>query len=261
MNQQIDKALRLAGSMTLTASLLLAGTYTTAMAEDSPEVQQVRAAVNKLIPNGKADTIEPSPVAGVYEVLVGTQLYYVSKDGRYLFNGKLYDIDKREDLTSPKTQKVKLDAINAVGEENMIIFAPEDYQHTITVFTDIDCGYCRKLHSEIDQYNDQGIRVRYLSFPRAGVGSPSYKKAVSVWCADNPQEALTQAKAGKEIEAKECDNPVKAEMELGQAVGVNGTPALFLEDGEMLPGYVPAGRLATLLRAKSAQAKVETEDE
>ena len=252
MNQQIDKALRLAGSMTLVASLLLVGTYRTAMAEESPEIQQVRAAVNKLIPNGKADNIEPSPVEGVYEVLVGTQLYYVSKDGKYLFNGKLYDLDKREDLTSPKTQKVKLDAINAIGEENMIIFAPEDYQHTITVFTDIDCGYCRKLHSEIDDYNKQGIRVRYLSFPRAGVGSPSYKKAVSVWCSDNRQEAMTQAKAGKDIAQKECANPVKEEMELGQAVGVNGTPALFLEDGEMLPGYVPAARLSALLKAKEA---------
>ena len=260
MNQQIDKAFRLAGSMTLAASLLLAGTLSTATADESPEVQQVRAAINKLIPNGKADTVEPSPVPGVYEVLVGTQLYYVSKDGRYLFNGKLYDIDKREDLTSPKTQKVKLDAINAMGEENMIIFAPKDYQHTISVFTDLDCGYCRKLHSEIAQYNDLGIRVRYLSFPRAGVGSPSYKKAVSVWCSDNRQEALTEAKAGKDIEAKQCDNPVKAEMELGQAVGVNGTPALFLEDGEMLPGYVPPARLAALLKAKSAQATAKTDE-
>ncbi|MGD8587628.1 MAG: DsbC family protein [Chromatiales bacterium] len=260
MNQQIDKALRLAGSMTLAASLLLVGTYSTAMAEESPEIQQVRTAVNKLIPNGKVDAVEPSPVAGIYEVLVGTQLYYVSKDGKYLFNGKLYDLDKREDLTSPKTQKVKLDAINAAGEENMIIFAPENYQHTITVFTDIDCGYCRKLHSEIDQYNDLGIRVRYLSFPRAGVGSPSYNKAVSVWCADNRQEALTQAKAGKEIDSKECDNPVKEQMELGQAVGVNGTPALFLENGEMLPGYVPPAKLAALLRSKSAHDVAATDE-
>jgi thiol:disulfide interchange protein DsbC len=247
--------------MTLAASLLLVGTYTAVMAEESPEVQQIRAAVNKLIPNGKVDSVEHSPVDGIYEVLLGTQLYYVSKDGRYLFNGKLYDIDKREDLTSPKTQKVKLDAINAVGEENMIIFAPENYQHTITVFTDIDCGYCRKLHNEIDQYNDLGIRVRYLSFPRAGVGSPSYKKAVSVWCSDNRQEAMTKAKSGAEIEAKECDNPVKAQMELGQAVGVTGTPALFLENGEMLPGYVPAANLAALLRTKTAHASAAAADQ
>jgi len=260
MNQQIDKALRLAGSMTLVASLLLVGISTTATAEEGPEIQQVRAAINKLVPNGTADSIEPSPVAGIYEVLVGTQLYYVSKDGRYLFSGKLYDVDQRKDLTSPKTQQVKLDAINAIGEENMIIFAPKDYKHTITVFTDIDCGYCRKLHSEIDQYNDLGIRVRYMSYPRAGLGSPSYKKAVSVWCADDPKKALTQAKAGKEIEQKECDNPVKTEMELGQAVGINGTPALFLEDGELLPGYVPPKRLLALLQAKSAQAKATTDE-
>jgi thiol:disulfide interchange protein DsbC len=258
MNQQIDKALRLAGNMTLVASLLLAGTFTKAMAGESPEIEQIRTAVSKLIPNGQADSIEPSPIDGIYEVLIGTQLYYVSKDGRYLLIGKLYDIDKRQDLTSPKTQKVKLDAINAQGEENMIIFAPEDTQYTITVFTDIDCGYCRKLHSEIDQYNKHGIRVRYLMFPRAGVGSPSYKKAVSVWCSENPQEALTRAKAGEEIEPKECDNPIKAQLELGQVVGVNGTPAVVLEDGEILPGYVPAARMAALLRAKGAQTTATT---
>jgi thiol:disulfide interchange protein DsbC len=254
MNQQTDKALRLAGIMTLAATLTLAGGFTlTAQAEDSPEVKQVREAVIKLIPGGQADSIEPSVVDGMYEVMIGTQLYYVSKDGKYLFNGKLYDIDKREDLTSPKTQQVKVNAINAAGEENMIIFAPKEYQHTITVFTDIDCGYCRKLHGEIEQYNKLGIRVRYLMFPRAGLGSPSYQKAVSVWCSENRQEALTHTKAGENIEQKECENPVKSQMELGQAVGVNGTPAIFLEDGEMMPGYVPAARLALLLKTKDAK--------
>jgi thiol:disulfide interchange protein DsbC len=252
MNQQINQALRLAGSMALAVSLTLAGAFATSHAEESPEVKQVRDAVAKLIPNGQADSIEPSVIDGLYEVMIGTQIYYVSKDGKYLFNGKVYDIDKRQDLTTPKTEKVKAAAIEAVGEDNMIIFAPDKYEHTITVFTDIDCGYCRKLHQEIDQYKELGIRVRYLMFPRAGVGSASYKKAVSVWCADDPQTALTKAKAGETIEEKECDNPVSSHMQLGQAVGVNGTPALFLEGGEMMPGYVPAGRLVGVLKARGA---------
>jgi thiol:disulfide interchange protein DsbC len=254
MNHYKAKALRLAGIMTFAASLGWSGGFLVSVqAQESIEIEQVRAAVSKLTTADKVDSIEPSVLEGIYEVMIGTQLYYISKDGKYLFNGKLYDIDKREDLTTPKMAKVKAKAIEAVGEDNMIIFSPEDYKHTITVFTDIDCGYCRKLHKEIDQYQNLGIRVRYLMFPRAGIGSPSYNKAVSVWCSDNRQESLTEAKAGEVIDEKTCDNPVQSHMALGQSVGVNGTPAVFLENGDMLPGYVPAARMAAQLNATAPQ--------
>jgi len=133
----------------------------------------------------------------------------------------------------------------------MLIFAPKDYKYTVTVFTDIDCGYCRKLHAEIDQYNAKGIRVRYLMFPRAGVGSPSYQKAVNVWCADDRNQALTRSKAGETLEEKQCKNPVADEYALGQMVGVTGTPAIFLADGELVPGYVPADRMESILKEKA----------
>ena len=129
----------------------------------------------------------------------------------------------------------------------MIVFAPKVVKHTVTVFTDIDCPYCRRLHKEVPAMNELGIKVRYLAFPRAGVHSPSFKEAVSVWCAKNPAQALTDAKAGKKVPEVTCDNPVLQHMALGEQVGVTGTPAMVLEDGRMLPGYIPATRLAQLL--------------
>lgn len=251
MNQYKEKALHFVGIVSVAATVALSGAYASiAQAEDSADVKQVREGVGKLLNGGQPDTIEPSVMDGIYEVMIGPQLYYVSKDGKYLLNGKLFDIDSKQDLTTPKISDAKAKVIEEVGEENMVIFAPDDYKYTVTVFTDIDCGYCRKLHKEIDKYNDLGIRVRYMLFPRSGVGSPSYLKAVSVWCSDNQQEAMTLSKAGKEIEQKSCKNPVMSHMELGQMVGVTGTPAIFFEDGELLPGYLPAPRLLTRLEQK-----------
>ncbi len=243
----ISRGLVAALSLTMTAAVTAAPT------QQNAEIEQVRESMSKLLSGNPVSSVSPSPIPGVYEVLVGPQLYYVSADGKYLLTGKLYDIDSREDLTSPKVAKVKAGMIEKVREQDMIIFAPEKYDHTVTVFTDIDCGYCRKLHSEIKQYNDRGIRVRYLMFPRAGIGSPSYQKAVSVFCAEDRNTALTQAKAGKQIEEKECENPVAQEYALGQALGVTGTPAIFLENGELVPGYVPAERMAAMLKEMATE--------
>ena len=133
----------------------------------------------------------------------------------------------------------------------MIVFPAKEQKHVITVFTDIDCGYCRKLHAEMDKYNEEGITVRYLMFPRAGVDSPSYKKAVTVWCSKDQLDAMTRAKNGENLPNLTCDNPIQEEYELGQLIGVRGTPAIVMDDGGMLPGYVPAARLAKALEAGS----------
>ena len=253
MKQRNNTTLQRVGVYATAAVMSLAGYANLVLADEKTDIQQVRSGISKLMPGTEPDSVIPSVIPGIYEVMIGPQLYYVSSEGKYLLSGKLFDIASREDLTTPKVTTAKAKAIEGLGEENMVIFSPQEVKHTVTVFTDIDCGYCRKLHNEIDQYNDLGIRVRYLSFPRAGVGSESNKKAVSVWCADDPKKAMTLAKAGKEVEQKECENPVKAEMELGQVLGVTGTPALFFADGEMLPGYVPAKRLSAYLKQKTGR--------
>jgi thiol:disulfide interchange protein DsbC len=229
--------------------LILSGFNATAAGPDSQTA--IKQSLSKVLPGITPDKITPSPLQGVSEVLVGPRLLYISDDGKYLLQGSLIDLEARKDISEERRKDIRLDAINKVGAENMIIFPAEKERHTITVFTDIDCGYCRKLHKEIDQFNAEGITVRYLMFPRAGVDSPSYDKAVSVWCSDDRRAALTQAKAGGEIAPRKCDNPVKDQYELGGLLGVTGTPALILDNGELLPGYVPAKRLAQALDAQS----------
>ncbi|MGD8407137.1 MAG: DsbC family protein, partial [Thiohalophilus sp.] len=184
---------------------------------------------------------------GLYQVTVPPQVFYVSPDARYVFDGDVIDMQDRRNLTQEYRDKAALAAVEEVGEESMIIFAPDKPEHTVTVFTDIDCGYCRKLHEHIDEYNKLGIAIRYLSFPRAGLNSPSYQKAVSVWCADDRKQAITDAKQGKPVPNKTCENPVADEYKLGQRIGVTGTPALLLETGELIPGYIPPKRLAAML--------------
>jgi thiol:disulfide interchange protein DsbC len=207
----------------------------------------VKAALAKALPDVKIDSISPAPVPGLYEVMIGTQIVYVTDDARYFVDGQIVDLKTRENLTDARLAGVRKVAMDAVPEDQMVIFAPPKYDHTVTVFTDIDCPYCAKLHSQIGQYEAEGIRVRYLFFPRAGSHSSSYNEAVSVWCADDRKQALTDAKAGKKIPAKTCDNPVDEHMALGRKVGVSGTPAIMLEDGEMIPGYVEPKRLAQML--------------
>jgi thiol:disulfide interchange protein DsbC len=206
-----------------------------------------QATIRKALAGLQIDAIEPAPIAGFYEVVVGSHVVYVSADGRYMLQGDLIDLKTRLSLTEPRRREAQRAAIEAVGEDKMIIFKPENVKHKVTVFTDIECGYCRKLHSEIDKYLDAGIEVRYLMYPRAGVGSSAYKKAVAVWCAADRNSALTDAKAGKSIEMKTCDNPVDEHMELATTLGLRGTPFIVLENGEVQPGYVPAERLARLL--------------
>ncbi len=223
-----------------------------AFAAGDKGVDQVRQSLQRQLPGLTVGEINTTPVPGLYEVAVGQKIVYVTADGRYLLQGVLIDLQQQKNLTKPRLDAIKAKAVAALDEQQMVIFGPKDAKHTITVFTDIDCGYCRKLHSEINDYIDKDIRVRYLFYPRAGVGSSSYDKAVSVWCADDRKAAMTRAKAGKPIEKRTCDNPVKQDMALGQQMGVTGTPAIVLNSGRMIPGYVPAERLLPILQSEEA---------
>lgn len=225
--------------------LLLVGCA--AAADDHPAI---RKALTGILPAGP-DQILPTPVPGLFEVTYGPQLFYISEDGRYLIQGHLIDIVARDDLTEARQSQLHKAAIDKLGDENMVVFAAAKPKHTITVFTDIDCGYCRKLHSEIKQTNDLGITVRYLFFPRSGVNTESYYKAETVWCSEDRKQALTDAKSGKTMPRKTCDNPIDEHMQLVQAFGLQGTPAIVLEDGRVIPGYVPAKQLEAMLDGKA----------
>ncbi|KAF3981864.1 MAG: DsbC family protein [Methylococcales symbiont of Hymedesmia sp. n. MRB-2018] len=210
----------------------------------------VKNILNKVMPSLKIDSIKESEVKGLFEVTAGTRILYVSEDGKYLLQGHLIDIEARKDLTDVKLAATRKLAIEKLGEDQVITFKADKSKYTVSVFTDIDCGYCRKLHAEMDQYLAAGISVQYLFFPRAGKGSDSYNKAVSVWCAEDHQDALTAAKKGEKIDQKTCENPVDEHMQLGADFEVEGTPMIVTGKGNVFPGYVPAKQLAAVLAAE-----------
>jgi thiol:disulfide interchange protein DsbC len=233
------------------AGLIVAGSLQAA----PPGAEMVLARLDRIMPGVKPDSVAKAPVDGFFEVVFGPKVVYMSDDGRYLLQASIIDLDSDENLTETRRSAAVKSSLEKVGEAKMVSFGDKDKaKHTISVFTDIDCGYCRKLHSEMAAYNKAGIRVRYLFYPRAGLNTPSYDKAVSVWCADDRNAAMTKSKAGEKVPDKTCDNPVREHMQLGELMGVSGTPALVLPDGSLLPGYVPADRLSQYLDAQEKRA-------
>ena len=210
------------------------------VAEDAARIKAMLAVK---MPDLKVTEVNKTAVPGLYEVIMPPRIFYASADAQYLFTGDMIQVNSGENVTSVQRDKVRADAIDMLGEDSMIVFAPKKVKHTITVFTDIDCGYCRKLHGEMAKYNEKGIKVRYVAFPRAGIGSPSFNKAVAVWCAKDRNKAMDKAKSGDTVPEKSCDNPVAEHYKMGEMIGVRGTPAIVLETGQMVPGYVPADRL------------------
>ena len=234
----------------VTALLLAAGFVPAQAADAIPPPLEAR--LSDLAPGMEPDHIAETPLAGIYEVRYGSIIVYLSGDGRYMLRGDLMDLETRRNFTEETLNTVRAETVAALGEENMVVFEPEAVRHTITVFTDVDCGYCARLHQQMADYNRLGIRIRYTAFPRAGVGSPTYDKMVSVWCAEDPHTAMTDAKAGRSVEPRSCANPVREQYEAGKAIGVNGTPAIVLESGEMIPGYVPPDELASRLDERTS---------
>jgi thiol:disulfide interchange protein DsbC len=206
-----------------------------ALADDA----QLRKSLTTVIPEAKIGEIKPSAIPGLYEVTVDMRTVYVTADGRYLLVGDLIDVAQRANLSEVKRKKLVAAAIDAVGEKNMIVMGPKTAKRTITVFTDVDCPYCAKLHLDVPALNAGGVKVRYLLYPRNGMESETWQRSVSVWCASDRVKAVGIAKAGGKVETRTCTNPVKRHYELGQSIGINGTPTIVLDDGEVLPGYVP----------------------
>jgi len=221
-----------------------------ALADPASDIQRLRAKLLESFPAYTPDSISPAPMTGWYQALYGTQVLYISVDGRYLIQGVVMDLhDGKRNLTDLATKQARQNYMQEVKAQTALRFGAEKPRHTVTIFTDINCTYCRKLHSEMDAYASYGIAVNYLMFPRKGLDSEGYKKAVAVWCSVDREKALTEAKLGREIEAKDCTNPVAEQYQLGQKIGVSGTPAILLEDGTLIPGFVPPAELAQQLDA------------
>jgi len=195
--------------------------------------------------------ITKSPLKGFYEVMTPRGLLYVSQDGRFIMQGSIYDIDnKMVNITEQKMATVRADKMGNYAD-SMIVYPAKDEKYQVTVFTDVDCGYCQRLHSQMADYNKLGITIRYLAFPRGGPRSKAWTDMQSLWCSDNQHQAMNELKAGSSIDKITCDNKVSEHYQLGLEFGVKGTPALVLEDGTMIPGYQPPAQLFEILSAGS----------
>jgi thiol:disulfide interchange protein DsbC len=239
---------RAADFKTLWALLLILLLTTTQAQANDP----VRAALAQVLPNAEDVAISDSPIAGYKQVALDANVIYVSEDGQYLIQGKLFDLKTRMDLTEEAVSKQRKDIIGEADKTQMISFAPEDPQHEIFVFTDIDCGYCRRLHGQVEDYNRLGIAVHYLFLPRSGLASPSFEKAANVWCADNQQLAFTAAKLGEQPKSNACVHPIGEQLALGQKMGVTRTPTIVLDDGSVVLGYMPPQSLLEHLEQRVA---------
>jgi thiol:disulfide interchange protein DsbC len=236
----------------LLAAALIGAVSFSAAAQDAGDAA-VRAAIQSLVPGAKIDSIAEAKLPNFYEVMLQGQIVYVSHDGKFLVQGSVFDIANKTDITEASRAVQRVAALKTLGKDKRISFTPAAAKHTVTVFTDIDCGYCRRMHQQIADYNKLGIAVDYVFFPRAGIGSESFDKAVSVWCAADRPKALTDAKAGGALDKKECANPVEEEYAVGNKIGVNGTPAVIAADGTQLGGYLPPDQM--LLRLDQLAAK------
>ncbi len=230
--------------------------FSAAVSQAAVETEETKAQITALKAKLKGkfrsepSSVKLSQLPNIYEVMYGTEVVYFSADGKYFLAGDMIELETRTNLSDFAKQSVRKDIMDR-QDYKPVVFKAKNEKHKLTVFTDIDCGYCAKLHREMPEINAKGITVEYLMFPRAGLQSKSYEKAVSMWCSDDQQKSMTDAKERREIDSKTCENPIASQYNLGQEVGVTGTPALVTSTGKLIPGYMPADRLATMLDAEA----------
>lgn len=222
---------------------------------DKAAESAIRESFKSARPDLTIESVSKSEVQGLYRAVVQSgPTFYASPDGKYILLGEMYEIGENgiENVEEKRLMPERKAALSTLSQDDMIIFSPKGKtKAALYVFTDVDCGYCQKLHQEVPRLNELGIEVRYLAYPRAGVGrqSPTYNKMVSAWCADDPQKAMDILKQGGTVPNKTCTNPVAEQYRLGAQLGVTGTPAIVTETGRLIPGYKPADQLAaTVLR-------------
>ena len=220
----------------------------------TPEAR-AREALRKLNPRIKIDHIGAAPLAGFREAIASGQVLYISDDGKYVLQGTLYDVQDKQDLGEASLARMRAKLLKSIPAGDRIVFAPPNPKYTVAIFTDVECGFCRKLHNEIAEYNRLGIAVEYLAFPRSGLGGATFRTMVSVWCAADRKKALTDAKNDKPVPARDCKNPVTMQYDLGQRMGLSGTPMILALDGTQLGGYLPPAQLRAALDELATNAR------
>ena len=220
------------------------------------ETLNIKKKLVEMLPESiQLNSINATDIEGYYEVnFEGVEPLYVTSDGNYLISGDIYLITKEGLVNKSEARRdfQRKALIEGLDNNQFIIFEPKEAKHNVFVFTDVDCGYCRQFHNQIEEYLNLGIKVNYLAYPRAGIGSDSYRRIVSAWCADDPHYSLTVLKQGGEIQDNVCSiNPVENHFNLGRTIGVQGTPSIVTQEGKLIPGYLPPEDLLNLLDTNS----------
>ena len=233
------------GALLITSSAVMADATT----------DQIKAQIQKIDQRIPVSSVAPAKIPGMYEVVLGSgEVIYSDAKGEYFLLGQLYQLTDEKgfvNLSEEKSNELRKELLAAVPDAEMVIFKAKGKEKaTVSVFTDVDCQYCRKLHAEVPALQELGITVKYLAFPRQGPSSLAFSKMEKIWCSDDRLEAMTISKKGGDVDAPSCDNPVRKQFDLGQKVGVTGTPAIVTQDGRLIPGYMPADRLAATLGVK-----------
>ena len=215
--------------------------------------QLIEEQLSKVIPiELNIESIKESQLPNFYEVILSDgSFFYVEKGGQYLVLGDIFKIQNEElvNLSREKNYSKVKDMLQKIDEKSLIKFSPKEIKYKVYVFTDVDCGFCRKFHNQISSYLDQGIQVNYLAFPRSGTDSDTYKKMSTAWCSPNRQEVLTGLKKDKDFEQIDCeDNPIKTHFELAKSIDIQGTPTIISQSGFTIPGYIEAKELIEYLK-------------
>ena len=238
---------------TLIAASCLFLAATAFAAQDDEKLESVRAKVSGMFEQIKPEHINPGPIDGWYTIQKGSIVAYISDDGRYLMQGDMIDLETEINLTEMSRNGARRDMVAGIDDSQVIKFSPSEVKHSVTVFTDTDCTYCRRLHSQIDEYMAHGIEIRYLLYPRNGPASASWNVAEKVWCSSDRNKALTAAKLDRNFQTSACDaSIVQDHYVLGQEAGLSGTPAIILDDGTLIGGYMPPDALYQRLEPSPA---------
>ncbi len=217
-------------------------------AEADTELEQVRQKVAAIFDTIEAEDISVSPVDGWYTIQKGSIIAYISSNGRYLLQGDLIDLEQNINMSEAVRNHSRRELMATVKDDDVILFSPVDVKYSVSVFTDVECTYCRRLHSQIDEYLAHGIQVRYLMYPRNGPTSNAWTTAEEVWCANDRNGALTAAKSDRKFASTDCDASIVGNhYSMGQEIGLSGTPAIILDDGTLISGYMPPDQLKARL--------------
>lgn len=235
-------------------TLLALGLATSLPTLADPAAETLSKKLKETMPGLPLTSVTATPVAGVYEVVAGPDVVYMTGDGRYMFQGALVDFTQRKNLTEERRSGIRGELLKQVKDEDAIIYAPSGVtKHTITVFTDPSCPYCRKLHNEVPELNRQGVKVRYVLYPRAGLDSPIGKSSIGIMCSKDRKAELEKSLGGQSVSLPTCDrHPLAHMIDLGTQLGLEGTPFIVTEGGQIIPGYRPAAELVKVLERLKA---------